>query len=76
MVRVKYLLLAALALLNDVQGLQMERSARRSKSWIEHKTLSGKRVDKEQIEVNKLNLLLLLYVLLTFFCYFLSLHLL
>jgi hypothetical protein len=52
MVKVESLTLvaAALASLCDVQGMQLEATARRPKSWIPHNTLSGK-VDKEQIEV-------------------------
>jgi hypothetical protein len=48
-------LVAALVSLCDVQGMQLEESARRPNSWIKHATVSGKVVDKEQIEVCDVN---------------------
>jgi hypothetical protein len=46
-------IVTALASLFNVQGLQLEVTSRRPTSWVEHKTLSGKPVEKEEIEVNK-----------------------
>lgn len=52
MVKVKSAaVLTAYASLCNVQGLQLEKSARRPSAWSKHATVSGKPVDNEFIEV-------------------------